>query len=471
MTENDKELQIVLLAAGKGTRMKSRLPKVLHQVCGVTLIERILRVVVELNPVKIIVVVGHEEELLREELEQVSKELELPDRSIELKIVTQKKQNGTGHAVQTALPALNDNSNVLIIPADVPLLTSQTLDRFSDDFNKQQATVSCLTCIHPAPYGYGRIIRDEKGVFRAIVEHKDCSENELLVSEINSSIYLVEISFLKQALKSLKANNAQGELYLTDIIAYADEHQFPTAAFIIDDYLEVSGANTRYELSLLEAHQRSLINKQHMLSGVTLEDSSQIYIDEDVVIGADTFIGAGTHLKGRTSIASDVEILGNSFIINTTIGSGAIIKPSCHITSATIAQNCSIGPFAHLRPGSKLHESVKIGNFCETKKVELHAGAKVNHLSYVGDAKVGKNTNIGAGTITCNYDGEKKHKTTISSDVFVGSNTSLVAPVTIGKGAVIGAGSTITKDVPDKALGIARAQQSNIDNWKNRKKS
>ncbi len=463
-------LEVVILAAGKGTRMKSKLPKVLHRVCGQSLLARVLRAASGLSPKRIVVVAGYEFERVSQE---VSALREYPFlKGIELEVVNQEEQKGTGHAAQVGLSKVSEKASaVLILPGDSPLIREQDLQPLLDEAQAKTIDLCLLSCKHPEPSGFGRIIRDASGEIVGIVEEKDCSDEQRLVEEINTSIYLCAREFLQQALAQLDTKNAQGELYLTDIVAHAVSSAAPLSSVTTEEVEPVLGANTRFELSKLEAFRRAQINQEWMEKGVTLEDPEHTYIDEDVVIGEDCSLGAGTKLRGHTTIANDVYVEGQSLIIDSKIGESSTIRLSCEIESSKIGDHCVIGPFAHLRPGSFLWDKVKIGNFVETKKAELYHGVKVNHLSYIGDAEVGGGTNIGAGTITCNYDGsKKKHKTKIDAGCFIGSNSALVAPVEIGQGAYVAAGSTITQSVPKGSLGVARGQQRNIDGWAERKK-
>jgi bifunctional UDP-N-acetylglucosamine pyrophosphorylase/glucosamine-1-phosphate N-acetyltransferase len=448
-----RNISIIILAAGKGTRMYSDAPKVLHTVCGRSMLLRVIDAVSVLSPEKIVVVVGYGAEAVQAELQGISN----------VETVLQAEQNGTGHAVQCALSGAEITSDeVLILPGDVPLIDSKDLLTLCE--SKAGNAVSFLTCDHPAPAMLGRVVRDDNGDVEAIVEYKDCSEKQKSISEINSSVYLASKDFLEKSVAALKNNNAQKELYLTDIVAAASKDG-GVVACKVENYFSLSGANNRYELHQLEAARRAEIVKELMVSGVTIEDPSAVYIDEGVVVEPDTYLGAGTRLRGSTKILSGAVIEGNSLIVDSSVGAGTNVKLSCYIEESTIEANCNIGPYAHLRPGSVLKENVKVGNFVETKKVTLEAGAKANHLTYLGDAHVGEAVNIGAGTITCNYDGYNKFKTEIKAGAFIGSNTALVAPVVVGEGAIIGAGSTISKDVPADALVVERAKERTLEGW------
>ena len=457
-----RNLQIIVLAAGKGTRMKSELPKVLHSVCGRSLIERALLAVSGLNPTKITVVAGYGEDQLRAELDRIG---------IDAQVVIQAEQNGTGHAAQVALAELkDDDGDVLIVSGDAPLLSTDTLEIVCERSAEADAELVLVSSYPEDPSGFGRIIRDSSGQVSAIVEHRDCTPEQLGVGETNASVYLAKFSFLQKALGSLSSNNAQGELYLTDIVHFATNNSISIDAVVAQNHDEVAGANSRYELSLLEKARRAQINRELMESGVSMEDPAAAYIDEGVVVEPDSFIGAGTRLQGKTIVKAGAQLLGESIIRDSEIGTGTTIKLGCMIDNAKVHANCMVGPFAHLRPGSVLEDGAKVGNFVETKKAHLHKGVKASHLSYIGDAEVGEDANIGAGTITCNYDGYNKFLTVIEEGAFIGSNTALVAPVRVGARAVIGAGSTISKDVPADALGVERAEQKNIEGWAKKKR-
>ena len=456
-------LEIVILAAGKGTRMKSVLPKVLHKLCGQTLVERTLRAVAALKPERIVLVVGYEAEKVVVEARRVAS-LGVFEES-KLMAVVQEQQLGTGHAAQVGLGAISDTARkLLFVPGDDPLLSSAVLKELVDG-HSASAKLSFLSCVVDEPGSFGRVIRDSKGKVARIVEARDCTKEELAVSETNTSIYLGDVGFISEALASLKNDNAQGEFYLTDIVGYAVEKSADVNAVVTENQDAVTGANSRFELSMLEQKRREEINKALMDAGVTIEDPSTVYVDEGVEVGKDCFLGAGTRLRGRTKLAEGVYVEGDTLIDNSSVGARSRIRLFSYIEDANIAEDCMIGPMARIRPGSELAAEVKIGNFVETKKASFGKGAKASHLSYIGDAEVGVETNIGAGTITCNYDGARKHKTTLGDRVFIGSNTALVAPVTVSDGAYVGAGSVITKDIPKDSLGVARARQNNIDGW------
>lgn len=469
------QLDVIILAAGKGTRMKTVKAKVLHKVCGLTLIERTIRTISALKPKKTIVVVGYQSQVVSDEAHKTSNSLTFDDSAntpaLDLQTITQEPQNGTGHAIQVAAiafsPASADISSqyCLILPGDVPLLKASTLSNFIDLCLKQETTVGLLSFSPKSPAGFGRVVRNRKGQVVQVVEDRDCSDEQRAISEVNSSIYLAKKDFLLSALSKLQANNSQKELYLPDIVKIAFELGKDTFALLHEDAQEMAGANSVSELYELEKLRRKEITEHWMARGVTFENPESAYIDEDAIIESDCFIGANTRIIGQTTVKHRSTIDGDCRIEDSFIDEESHIKLGVCIEHSHIGKNCSVGPFAHLRPQTLLESGVKVGNFVEIKKSTLHQGVKAGHLTYLGDAEVGQETNIGAGTITCNYDGSSKNKTQIGDSTFIGSNSALVAPVKIGIGAYIGAGSTITSDVPDYALALGRERQVNIENW------
>ena len=458
----------IILAAGKGTRMKSVKPKVLHTVCGLTLVERTVRAVNKAGINSSLVVVGYGKEEVESELSKVSAELKT-----EIKTAFQAEQNGTGHAAKIAVDSLVSNlsgdfDKVLILPGDMPLVSEEQIKEVISKSNSKLTLVSTKL---DDPFGYGRIIKDKNGVLQKIVEQKDANETEKKVNEVNASIYLVDLNFLKIALEKITPNNAQGEYYLTDIVEIAKSESIKTDAICVAPASSVMGANSQSQLRALEKIRREQIVDKFMSEGVEVEDSATAYIDEDAKIKSDTFIGASTWLKGKVEIEVGVTIQGNCRLKNCKIGKNSEIKFGTVVEDSSIESNCAIGPYARIRPGTEIGSDVKIGNFVETKKAKFLEGSKASHLSYIGDAEVGKNANLGAGTITCNYDGVNKHQTNIGSGVFIGSNSALVAPVSIGDGAYVGAGSVVTTDVPKDSLAVARGKQKNIEGWAQRKKT
>jgi bifunctional UDP-N-acetylglucosamine pyrophosphorylase/glucosamine-1-phosphate N-acetyltransferase len=445
-------LDILVLAAGKGTRMRSDLPKVLHPVGGKALVQHVVDTARTVGGEQILIIVGHG-------AEKVQEKMAAPD----VKFVLQAEQLGTGHAVQQALPHLRSDATVLILYGDVPLTRADTLKKLIAGVNAQQ--MGLLTVDLPDPTGYGRIVRDETNAVVAIVEHKDANEAQKKIREINTGIMAVQAAHLQKWLPQLKNNNAQGEYYLTDIIAMAKADGIAIHVEQPDAIEEVEGINNRQQQAALERFYQKQKANELMVAGVTLLDPSRIDIRGNISAGRDVVIDVNCVFEGDVVLGDGVIIEPNCVIINSKIGKDTHIKAFSHIEDSVMAADCDIGPYARLRPGTELADEVKIGNFVETKKAVIAKGSKVNHLSYIGDANVGSKVNVGAGTITCNYDGVNKFKTEIGDNAFIGSNSALVAPVKIGAGATVGAGSIITKDVEDTELAIARSKQRNIQGW------
>ena len=451
-------LHVVILAAGQGTRMRSKLPKVLHPVAGKPMLGHVIDCARSLSPTRIHVVIGHGAELVREQL-----------AAEDIHWVLQTEQLGTGHAVAQALPGTQGADQVLVLYGDVPLLRVETLAQLSSQAGAQ--ALGMLTVTLADPTGYGRILRNVAGEVQAIVEQKDASAEQLAICEGNTGIMALPGKHAARWLGSLSNQNAQGEYYLTDVVAMAVSEQIPVeVAHAVDEY-EVLGANNRVQLAVLEAEYRRRQAERLMTEGVSLADPARIDVRGDVSVGRDISIDINVVLEGRVVIEDDVIIESNCVLRDCHIGAGSHIKAFSHIDGAELASGCDVGPYARLRPGTRLQAGAKIGNFVETKKADIGAGAKVNHLSYIGDAVVGPDVNIGAGTITCNYDGANKHLTTIEEGAFIGTNTALVAPVTIGARATTAAGSTITANVPADTLAVSRARQRNIEGWKRPPKS
>ncbi|MDO9624965.1 MAG: bifunctional UDP-N-acetylglucosamine diphosphorylase/glucosamine-1-phosphate N-acetyltransferase GlmU [Pseudomonas sp.] len=445
-------LDIVILAAGQGTRMRSALPKVLHPVAGKSMLGHVIDTARQLKPQGIHVVIGHGAELVRERL-----------AADDLNFVLQSEQLGTGHAVAQALPMLSAE-RVLILYGDVPLIEVETLQRLLLKVSEQQ--LGLLTVNLNDPTGYGRIVRDDNGVVQAIVEHKDASLEQRLISEGNTGILAVPGTRLGDWLGRLSNSNVQGEYYLTDVIAMAVADGLVVATEQATDEMEVLGANDRIQLSQLERHYQYRAARRLMVQGVTLIDPARFDLRGQVTVGRDVSIDINVILEGQVVIEDGVQIGPNCVIKNSTLRQGAIIKANSHLEGAEVGEGADCGPFARLRPGSLLGAGAHVGNFVELKNATLGEGAKAGHLSYLGDAEIGARTNIGAGTITCNYDGANKFKTVLGEDVFIGSNSALVAPVTLGDRATTGAGSVITGDVPANTLAVGRAKQRNIEGWK-----
>lgn len=453
------KLAAVILAAGQGTRMKSSLPKVLHPVAGRPMLSHVVQTAKGLAATPIVVIVGHGADAVRGVF---------PGE--ELSFALQAEQLGTGHALQCAEHSLKGFAgDLLLLCGDVPLLRVETLQALLAHHRQSAASVTILTAQMPDPTGYGRIIRGADGVER-IVEEKDASAAERQIKEINTGIYLFRSTRVFAFLRQLDNRNSQGEYYLTDVVSAARQAGERVEALLVEDATDAMGINDRVQLAVAGELMRQRINTGHQHAGVTLIDPLATYIDPDVIIGADTLIHPGVHLRGRTTIGSSCQIEPGVIVTDCVIGDRVHLKPGCVLSESQVGPACAVGPMAHLRPGTVLVGNNKIGNFVETKKAIIGEKSQASHLSYIGDAVLGQNVNIGCGTITCNYDGVNKYQTTIEDDVFVGSDTQFVAPVTIGRGSLIGAGSTITKDVPPDALAITRVEQKNIAGWAEKKR-
>jgi bifunctional UDP-N-acetylglucosamine pyrophosphorylase/glucosamine-1-phosphate N-acetyltransferase len=451
-------MNVVILAAGMGKRMQSALPKVLHPLAGKPLLQHVIDTARELAPSKLCVIYGHGGAAVPEMVKlQNNGEHALIDTAL------QEPQLGTGHAVMQAAPLLDDDAPTLILYGDVPLTTAASLRRLVDAAGSDKLAI--LTVEQANPFGLGRIVREGGKIVR-IVEEKDASEAERAIREINSGIIVAPTRKLKEWLGSLSNKNAQGEYYLTDIVAKAVADGVAVVSAQPSAEWEVAGVNSKVQLAELE--RRYQLNKAYALleQGVTLMDPARIDIRGELVCGRDVTIDVGCVFEGRVELADGVTVGAHNVIVNARIAAGAQIKPFCHIEGATVGAKSMIGPYARLRPGAELAEDVHIGNFVEIKNSQIAAHSKANHLSYVGDSTVGSRVNIGAGTITCNYDGVNKFRTVIEDDAFIGSDSQLVAPVTVGKGATLGAGTTLTRDAPAGKLTISRAKQVTIDSWK-----
>ena len=443
----------VILAAGQGTRMKSKLYKVLHPVCGKPMVEHVVNHVQSVGVHRIVTIVGHGAEKVREQLGEQSE------------YALQAEQLGTAHAVEQAKSILEDlEGTTLVICGDTPLIRPETMQALLEHHNTNQAKATILTAIAEDPTGYGRVLRGEDGQVNQIVEQKDATIEQQKVTEINTGTYCFDNKSLFDALTKVNNDNAQGEYYLPDVIEILKNEGEIVSAYVTSDFNETLGVNDRFALSQAETLMRARINEQHMRSGVTIIDPMSTYISADTVIGSDTVLQPGTMLEGTVEIGEDCIIGPNTQIVDSKVGNGTKVHSSV-VLNSVIAESTAVGPFAHIRPDSTIGSHVKVGNFVEVKKSTLADGAKVSHLSYIGDAEIGENANVGCGTITVNYDGKNKHKTVVGKDSFIGCNTNLVAPVTVGDGAFIAAGSTITQEVPDDALAIARARQENKLNY------
>lgn len=445
-------IDVVVLAAGQGTRMKSNKPKVLHGIAGKPMLQHVIDASKALDNSKCHLIVGHGSEQVKSVINEGN-----------LIWVQQTEQLGTGHAVQQALPGLSDESTTLILYGDVPLIKTDTLQRLLEI--AQRGVVALLTVNLDDPTGYGRIVRSTDGNVTAIVEHKDARPEQHKINEINTGILALPTALLKRWLPQLSNDNAQGEYYLTDIIGMASQDGVSIDTAQPEDAEEVQGVNNRLQLAELERYYQFQQAKYLMTEGATLADPNRVDVRGDINIGRDIEIDINVVFEGRVVLGDNVSIGPNCVIKDAEIAAGAVIHANSHIDGAVIESQCNIGPYARLRPGTKMAEGAKVGNFVETKKSYIGTGSKVNHLSYIGDAEIGKNVNVGAGTITCNYDGVNKFKTELGDGVFIGSNSSLVAPVNIQAGATVGAGSTITNDISTGQLAVGRGKQRNIDNW------
>ena len=446
---------VIILAAGQGSRMKSSLPKVLHPIAGRSMLEHVLGAAerVQGNDQPAHVVIGHGADKVRERLAKAP-----------VNWVEQTEQLGTGHAVMQAASACEGADVVLVLYGDVPMIRSSTLKALVSACDGKN--LALLTVELANPSGYGRIVRDEQGAIQAIVEDKDASHEQKAITETNTGIMAIPGSRMAEWLGSLSNDNAQGEYYLTDIVAMAVEEGAAVVSARPGSEMEVQGVNNRMQQAQLERLLQQRNAEQLMNDGVTLMDPARLDIRGSLSCGHDVVIDINCVFEGEVVLGDGVEVGPNCHIKNAVINSGTVIKANSIIEDAAVGENCDVGPFARLRPGTRLENKARVGNFVETKKAHIGAGSKVNHLSYIGDAEVGEGVNIGAGTITCNYDGANKFKTTIDDGAFIGSNSSLVAPVSIGKDSVIGAGSTVTAEVPDQHLGVARGRQRNIPGWK-----
>ena len=451
---------VLILAAGQGTRMRSGRPKVLHRLAGVPLIEHVLRAASVVNPDSQVVVVGHMADQVRAGLAGHAS----------LGFVLQTEQRGTGHALLQAETLLGGLSGSLVVlSGDVPLIRPDTLRRLLETHQQTGAALTLLAATLARPYGYGRILR-KNGQLRRVVEERDASEEQRQVREINSGIYALALAPLFDALREIPVSGALNEIYLPGLVTIYRRRGLGVETVGVENSDEVRGINSQTELAEVKQIVRQRKHEELMAAGVTIEDPATTYVDTDVTVGPDTVIHPGVFLEGRTRIGARCELHSGVRIVDSTLGDNVLINNYCVIQGTTIAQDARVGPFAHLRPETVVGTAARIGNFVETKKTSLGDGSKANHLTYLGDATIGSGVNVGAGTITCNYDGTEKHSTTIGDRVFIGSGTELIAPVTLGDDAYVAAGSCITNDVPAGALSVARAQQVNKDDWVARRK-
>ena len=450
-------METIILAAGKGTRMKSKLPKVLHKVCGKPMLQHVIDAAKSAGSTREIVVVGAGAELVEQSFSDVE-------------FVLQAEQLGTGHAVLCTKEKFeNSKGTVLVLCGDTPLFTGELLKKFVDKHSESNAAATVLTAEMPDATGYGRIIREDDGTFKKIVEHKDANSYERQITEVNAGVYCFDIEKLFAALAQVKNENAQGEYYLPDVLSILKNDNEKINAVTADDYRQTLGINSRAQLADAAKILRQRKNLEIMAGGVTMIDPATTFIDADVEIGQDTVIYPNTYLEGKTKIGENCAIGPNSKFTNMIIGDN-VQAQFCYCHDAEICDDVILGPYVHIRPNTKISNKVKIGNFVEVKNSNIGEGSKLPHLQYIGDTDMGSGCNLGCGTITVNYDGKKKHRTTIGDNVFVGCNSNLIAPVTIEDGAYIAAGSTITKNVPENNLAVARSRQTNIADWNDKRK-
>ena len=446
----------VILAAGKGTRMKSDLPKVLHKVAGISMLEHVFRSVNAINPEKTVTVVGHKAELVEQVL------------AGQTDFVRQMEQLGTGHAVMMAEPVLeNLTGQTLVIAGDTPLITGESLKNLIDFHINHKNVATILTAEADNPFGYGRIVRNQHDEVLKIVEQKDASDFEQQIKEINTGTYVFDNARLFEALKNINTNNAQGEYYITDVIGIFRENGEKVGAYTLKDFDESLGVNDRVALATAESVMRRRINQRHMVNGVSFVNPHATYIDVDVEIAPEVQVEANVTLKGQTKIGAETILTNGTYIVDSVIGERAVITNSM-IEESSVEDGVTVGPYAHIRPGSSLAKDVHVGNFVEVKGSSIGENTKAGHLTYIGNSEVGANVNFGAGTITVNYDGQKKYKTIIGNNVFVGSNSTIIAPVELGDNSLVGAGSTITKDVPADAIALGRGRQINKEDYAKR---
>ncbi|HKL10645.1 MAG TPA: bifunctional UDP-N-acetylglucosamine diphosphorylase/glucosamine-1-phosphate N-acetyltransferase GlmU [Clostridia bacterium] len=450
-------LKAIILAAGAGTRMKSKKPKVLHEVCGISMIEHVLRASESAGVSDSVVVIGHQAEEVRQKL-----------AGMNLEFALQLERLGTGHAAMQAMGKVPNEGTVLVLCGDTPLVRGETLAGLIRRHNEEENSVTVLTTSLDNPFGYGRIIKDDEGRLVGIVEEKDADAEEKSIKEINSGIYCFDVASLKESLNGLENQNSQSEYYLTDTVGILRGFGKRTGTYEIDDSLEILGVNNKVQLSTAEQIMKSRINHRHMLAGVTIMNPNDTTIGIDVEIEPDTVVLPGSQLKGATSIGSDCEIGPYAILENSTIGMGTTIRQST-VLESSVGNDAKIGPYAYLRPGSKIENNVKLGDFVEVKNSTIGEGSKASHLAYIGDADIGKRVNISCGVVFVNYDGKNKHRTKVGDDVFIGCNVNLVAPVIVKNKAYVAAGTTVTETVPEGALCIGRSRQENKENWVERK--
>ena len=448
-------IHTIILAAGKGTRMNTNLPKVMQPLGGQTLISHVIKTA-KVSSKDITIIVGHQKDLLKEHIASIDPNIQTTE---------QNEQLGTAHAVKTASHLIKDDEKVLILYGDVPLISSETIETLIN--SEQDCTLLSMKLNDPT--GYGRIMTDDENLATRIIEQKDASEDERKIQEVFTGILLINGSLLRPALDEINNQNAANEYYLTDLVEILSSKGVKINC-IQANPIEVLGANNKHELHELESILRKMSAEKLLQQGITLLDATRVDVRGEVEAGKDCSVDVNVIFEGSVTLGENVTIKSNVVLQDVSIGDNSVIESFSHLSSATVGSNCNIGPYARLREGSEIGNNAKIGNFVEIKKTKLGDGAKANHLAYLGDADIGSKTNIGAGTITCNYDGTNKHQTTIGEESFIGTNSSLVAPVNIGKGAYVGAGSVITKDVPDEALAVGRGKQVTKEDWAKNKK-
>lgn len=450
-------LHVIILAAGQGVRMHSKTPKVLHKIGGKPLLEHVIKTAKSLQPEKIHIIYGEGGSLVRKHFGQK-----------DINWIEQPKRLGTGHAVMQALPQIEHASQVLILYGDVPLVTTETLQQLIK--NMPPAGLSLLSAEFSNPDGFGRIVRDSNGAVKAIVEHRDAVLEQQQIKEINTGILITTSKILRNYLPRLQKRNAQGEYYLTDIIEMLHADNIPIYGLLAKNPEEVMGVNDQKQLAKLERQYQQCLAEKLMLQGLILMDPARFDVRGDLHVGSNVMIDVNVVIEGDVTIGSDTTIGPNNFLKNVRIGENVTIKANCVIEDSIISDNCIVGPFARIRPDTFLDQGVQLGNFAEVKNTKIGKNSKAHHVSYLGDSMIGSDVNVGAGTITCNYDGANKHQTIVENGTFIGSNTTLVAPVTLGENTYVGAGSTITENTPKDKLTIARARQVTIENWQRKVK-
>lgn len=454
---------VFIMAAGLGTRMKSDTAKVLHKIAGRPMLHWVVTAARAAGAERVVAILGHQND-------SVKASLDATFGAGKVEIALQPEQRGTGHAVQCALPAVQnepDDRIVVILTGDAPLLVSERIAELVRACAESSGGMALLSTVPDRDMPYGRLVRDGSGVLERIVEHPDATAEQRKIKETNAGFYAIRLGHLRKDLAALRGDNAKNELYLTDLVAHA--HKRGGAIAIDAPFSEVTGINDRVDLATVEIEARRRINETWMRAGVTMIDPRATYIDVDVgPLGKDVWLGPGVILRGKTTIGDNVRIDSGSVLVDVTVGDDTYIKPYSMLSETVVGERVEVGPFSHCRPGTRLDEDSRIGNFVETKKTHVMAGAKAGHLAYLGDASIGQKANIGAGTITCNYDGVGKHKTTIEAGAFIGSDSQLVAPVTVGRDAYVGSGTTVTRDVPRGALALTRVKQVNVEGWADR---